>query len=70
MNVMTQALKYYTKVKKGGKIDIPKVPLKTGTLIEVILLESNEEFQDLLKASESSLKFWNNKTDDKIWNDT
>ncbi len=67
---MTQALKYYTKVKKGGKVQIPKVPLKTGTLVEVILLETNENFQDLMKASESSLEFWNNKIDDTVWNDT
>lgn len=66
---MTRALKYYTKVKRGGKVEIPQVPLTPGTVVEVILLETNGEFQDLIKASETSTSFWNNSIDDKIWND-
>lgn len=27
-----------------------------------------EDFQDLMKASESSLAFWNNSKDDEVWN--
>ena len=27
-----------------------------------------ELFKDLEKASESSIKFWNNKIDDEVWN--
>ena len=27
-----------------------------------------ESFQDLVKASESSLAFWNNSKDDEVWN--
>ncbi|MDD2402264.1 MAG: DUF2281 domain-containing protein [Clostridia bacterium] len=27
-----------------------------------------DNFQDLMKASESSLDFWNNSKDDEVWN--
>ena len=66
---MAQALKYYTRVKRGGKVEIPKVSLKTGTVVEVILLESNGEFRDLIKTSQTSTDFWNNNIDDETWND-
>ena len=35
---------------------------------EKVIIESNE-FKDLEEASSSSLNFWNNETDDKVWND-
>lgn len=66
---MLQALKYKTTVKKGGKVEIRKVPWKAGTHIEVILIEQNGKFRDLVKASETSLDFWNNSIDDEVWND-
>ena len=66
---MAQALKYHTKVKRGGKVELSKVPIKTGTLIEVIVIEANSKFRELLKASETSTDFWNNPIDDEIWND-
>lgn len=65
---MALALKYYAKVKRGGRVDIPKVPLKPGTMLEVILLETNGEIQDLTIASETSTDFWNNSIDEEIWN--
>lgn len=65
---MAQALKYYTSVKQGGKVELDKVPLKAGTKLEVILLETDEEFEDLVSASETSLEFWNNTIDDEVWN--
>lgn len=30
--------------------------------------KDNEAFKDLLSASESSIDFWNNDTDDEVWN--
>ena len=66
---MAQALKYYTKVKPGGRVELQKVPLKSGTHLEVILIETAGEFQELVKASETSTDFWNNSIDDEIWND-
>jgi predicted DNA-binding antitoxin AbrB/MazE fold protein len=65
---MAQALKYFTHVKQGGKVELDKVPLKPGTKLEVILLETDEQFEDLVMASESSLEFWNNSIDDEVWN--
>jgi hypothetical protein len=42
-------------------------------LVEYIVFlktrRENDEFKDLLLASESSMKFWDNKTDDEVWND-
>ncbi len=66
---MTQPLRYRTTVKQGGKVEISKVPLKAGTPLEVILIEENGKFNELLKASETSIDFWNNLIDDEIWND-
>ncbi len=67
---MLQALKYHTKVKQGCKIELKNIPLKTGTKLEVILIEYDGlNTTDLLKASETSLEFWNDKIDDKVWND-
>ncbi|MBI5471149.1 MAG: DUF2281 domain-containing protein [Ignavibacteriae bacterium] len=65
---MAQALKYYTSVKEGGKIEIDSVPLEAGTKLEVIVLKSEDQFDDLVKASETSLEFWDNDIDDQVWN--
>ncbi|MEO8168883.1 MAG: DUF2281 domain-containing protein [bacterium] len=66
---MAQVLKYYTSVKQGGRVELDKIPLKAGTKLEVILLETDDQFEDLVKASETSLEFWNNSIDDEVWND-
>ncbi|MBI4546764.1 MAG: hypothetical protein HY707_02200 [Ignavibacteriae bacterium] len=66
---MAQTLKYHTKVKRGGKVELQKVPMKAGTPIEVILIEKNGNFKDLLNASTSSADFWDNPIDDETWND-
>jgi len=68
---MLQALKHHTKVKQGGIIELKDIPLKTGTNLEVILIENDDiNISDLLRASETSLEFWNNTIDDNVWNDT
>lgn len=33
------------------------------------VVRNDNEFQNLLFASESSLGFWDNDVDDKVWND-
>ena len=35
---------------------------------EVKFIKNNNEFQDLLFASENSLSFWDNEIDDEVWN--
>ena len=35
----------------------------------VDMISQSDDFLDLVKASESSLEFWNNPIDDKVWND-
>ncbi len=35
---------------------------------EEIIIQS-DEFEDLIDASSSSLDFWKNEIDDKVWND-
>ena len=66
-----QAIKYEAEVNKGGKITLPRLQLKQGTAVEVIILvrDNNDETDDLLAASESSLDFWDNPIDDEVWND-
>jgi len=34
----------------------------------VKVVKNNNEFEDLLLASESSLGFWDNDIDDEVWN--
>lgn len=65
---MPQTYKYRTTVKRGRKVEITRVPLKVGTPLEVILVEKNGSFEELLKASESNIDFWNNPIDDETWN--
>ncbi|MHC1624253.1 MAG: hypothetical protein ACXQTR_06675 [Candidatus Methanospirareceae archaeon] len=42
-----------------------------GRRAEIIILslEEEEDIEDLLMASESSLDFWDNPIDNVIWND-
>ncbi len=61
-----KAFKYHAEVKENGAVEIPRLPLKKGQKIEVIILPEDEV--DLIEASESSLKFWDNPIDDEIWN--
>ncbi len=63
------AMRYVTKVDAEGEIALPRLQLKQGTPIEVIVLISEDESLDLLAASETSLDFWNNPIDDEVWND-
>ena len=37
--------------------------------IEQVKIDSNDSDTDLMIAAESSLDFWDNDIDDKVWND-
>lgn len=64
-----QAMRYVTKVERG-KVVLPRLRLKSGTPVEVIVLVGgNEEFEDLAAAAQTSLDFWDNPIDDQVWND-
>jgi hypothetical protein len=62
------AYKYHTVVNPNGTITLPQIPLPQGFKVEVIILPDDESFE-MLQAAESSLQFWNNPTDDAVWND-
>jgi hypothetical protein len=64
------ALKYQTQVSRDGKIVLRKVPLRIGTHVEVIVLQTESVAErDLLQAAETTLTFWDNPIDDEVWND-
>ena len=63
-----KALKYITEVDSGGRIKLPKLRLKRGTRVRVIILEHEENEMDLLKAAETTLGFWDNPMEDQVWN--
>lgn len=64
-----KAFKYMLEVDSKGRIRLPKLWLRRGTRVEVIILEHEEGETDLLKAAETTLAFWDNPIDDKVWND-
>lgn len=52
---------------------IEELPEKDiGEIIDFVgylkMKRKKEDFQDMTKASESSLSFWNNSKDDEVWN--
>ena len=63
-----QAFKYHSVVKENGIVEIPKIPLRKEQKVEVIIFPENEEGINLMDASESSLKFWDNHVDNEVWN--
>ena len=63
------AYKYYSEVMDEGRVVIPELPITKGTPIEIIILpHKKDDISDLLSASTSSLDFWDNPIDDKVWN--
>ncbi len=66
--MMTQtALKYDIEVKEDGRLELD-VPFPPGAHVTVFVIETDNVFNDLLLASESSTEFWNNPFDDEDWN--
>lgn len=59
------ALKYEVQVTPDGRIDLP-VPLPAGANVVVFVVQQPEdEFGDLVAASQTSLDFWDNPLDDE-----
>jgi len=61
------ALKYDVEVKKNGHVELT-VPFQEGSLVTVFVVKPPENFDDLVKAAESSLDYWDNPFDDEDWN--
>ncbi len=66
-----QAIKFQTKVTQRGTLRLPRLRLKRGASVEVIVLvhEPEDEFTELARAAEATLEFWDNAVDDEVWND-
>ena len=62
------ALRFYAKIGEEGKIELPELGKLKGRRAEIIILplSEEEEHEELLMASESSLDFWDNPIDDEI----
>jgi hypothetical protein len=53
------------EVSDGGRLEL-KNPLSKGTRVVLFVVrESQNNFSDLTKASESTLEFWDNPIDDE-----
>jgi hypothetical protein len=62
------ALKYEVEVQEQGLVQL-HVPFASGARVVVFVIpESEDTFDDLVAASESSLGFWDNPLDDEDWN--
>lgn len=55
------------KVNEKGEIKLPKLEVFRGKNVNITISEE-DEFVDLMKASESSFGFWENEVDDETWN--
>jgi len=63
-----QAYKYIVDVDKYGQLKVPNVPQIKSSKVEIIILPlQDDDYSDLIKASESSIDFWDNP-DDEVWN--
>ena len=60
--------KFETDVTTEGTVTL-KLPLPPGTRVEVVVLAPEaDDFADLVRASTTSLDFWDNPWDDEDWN--
>lgn len=65
-----EALKFYVKIGEEGRIELPELRKFKGRRAEILIFPPGEEdIEDLLMASESSLDFWDNPIDDEVWNE-
>jgi len=66
-----EALRVYVKIGEEGRIELPELGKLKGRRAEIIILPQGEEedIEDMIMASESSLDFWDNRIDDEVWND-
>ena len=64
-----EAYKYIVDVDQRGQITIPNIPKIKSLKVEIIILPlPSEDYSDLINASQSSIEFWDNPTDE-VWND-
>jgi hypothetical protein len=62
------ALRYEAQVTPDGRLDLA-VPLPAGSSVIVFIVQQPEDdFSDLVAASQRSLDFWDNPVDDEDWN--
>lgn len=64
-----RALRIIKRVQAEGTIHLEALPLQVGETVEVIVLPLEDDLSELVGASESALDFWQNETDDRVWND-
>jgi len=63
------ALKYDIEVVQAGRVEL-SVPFPVGAQLTVFVIEATDDgFEDLLSAAQSSLAYWDNLWDDEDWND-
>jgi hypothetical protein len=60
-------IKIKARVDEDGHVKLPPLDVFKGKDVDIII-SGEDEFVDLLKASESSLGFWKNEVDDETWN--
>lgn len=67
--IKMQAYKYILDVNQQGEIIIPHIPQIKSSKVEIIIMPIiDEDYSDLMSASNSSTEFWNNPADE-VWND-
>ncbi|MFH1773673.1 MAG: hypothetical protein ABH874_01790 [Methanobacteriota archaeon] len=54
------------RVNEKGEVRLPKLDIFRGKKVSIIIA-AEDEFLDLVKASESSFGFWENEVDE-AWN--
>jgi hypothetical protein len=65
---VSEPIRYDLEVPADGRIEV-QVPMPPGSHVTVYVVEDpSDNFNDLLRASESSTDFWNNPADDEDWN--
>ena len=65
-----QVIVQQVQVGPDGSVVLPRLQIASGTTIDVIVLLPDPAQPDnaLLHAATSSLDFWDNETDDRVWN--
>lgn len=61
------ALKYDVQVKEDKRVEFD-VPFQAGVRVTVFVIPTEESYEDLVTASETTLDFWNHPFDDEDWN--
>lgn len=62
------AFKYDLEVQAEGKVEL-QVPFPPGAHITVFVIkETDEQFEDMTAAAQSTLDFWDTPLDDEDWN--